>query len=78
MSKRPSFDSDTIIKAALAKCGKVTVTADECKAAKKRMIVVHHTELSTLVMLEEDFERWLDESPLQAPLGEWVAVEPPQ
>ncbi len=57
MSDRSIFASDTMIRAALAKCGKVTVTADECKAAKKQMIAVHHGELSTMVMPEEDFEQ---------------------
>lgn len=38
MSERSIFDSDTMIVAALAKCGKVTLTADECRAAKKLSI----------------------------------------
>jgi hypothetical protein len=72
MSERPSFDSDTIIKAALAKCGKVVLTDEECRAAKKQTIIVDHGEVSVRVVLKEDWERWANDT------GAGISVEPPQ
>jgi len=73
MSDRPSFDSDTMIIAALAKGGKVILTDEECRAAKKQTIVVNHGEVSVQEMLRENWERWFSLSEDEA-----VAVKPPQ
>ena len=54
MSERPSFDSDLMIIAALEKYGKVTLTPDECKAARTQKVIVDHGELSVRVVLTED------------------------
>jgi hypothetical protein len=73
MSERPSFDSDSMIVAALAKAGKQMLIDEECRAAKKQTIIVDHGEMSVRVVHREDRDRWAKLIGAEA-----LAVEPPQ